>query len=93
MICTTPQRDFITGEQKYIDFRMESHSHRAITITDADYTLYNGEQIVATGKCKIDGKYVSVLLKAPDKTGTYLLEMRYTVPPETRKLKVVINVH
>lgn len=92
MISTTPQRDFILGEEKYIDFRIASHKEQAVVVSDAYYNLYDGSQIVETGACEVDGSYVSALLKPPY-AGTFLLEIMYTVPPETRKVKVVIRVN
>lgn len=91
MPLTMLQRDFIWGEEKYIDFQITSRVMQAVVVTAADFTLFKDFQIVQQGKCEIDGAYLSALIKPPD-VGEYLLEVRYTVPPETRKVKVVIHV-
>lgn len=91
MPLTMLQRDFIWGEEKYVDIQIASRLNRPVVIESADFTLYKDFQAVQQDKCEIDGAYVSALLKPPD-VGQYLLEIRYTVPPETRKVKVIVRV-
>lgn len=91
MPLTMLQRNFIYGEEKYIDIQVASKVNRQVVIESADFALYKNFQVVQQGKCEIDGAIISTLVKPPD-VGQYLLEVRYTVPPETRKVKVVINV-
>lgn len=91
MPLTMLQRDFIWGEEKYIDIQVTSKVNRPVVVESADFVLYKDFQAVQQGKCEIEGAFVSALVKPPD-VGQYLLEIRYTVPPETRKVKVAVNV-
>ena len=91
MALTMLQRDFIYGEEKYIDIQVTSKINRPVIVESADFVLYKNFQVVQQGKCEIDKSFVSALVKPPD-VGQYLLEIRYTVPPETRKVKVVVRV-
>lgn len=91
MALTMLQRDFIWGEEKYVDIQVTSKVNRPVVVESADFTLYKDFQVVQQGKCEIDNAFVSALIKPPD-VGQYLLEIRYTVPPETRKVKVVVRV-
>lgn len=90
MAQTLLKRSFIWGEEKYVDFQVKNRDNRPAVVTEADFTLFKDFQIVQQGECEIDGSFVSALVDPPD-VGKYLLEVRYTVPPETRKVKVVVE--
>jgi hypothetical protein len=81
---------FFKGEEKYIQLLITSKKKEPIIITDATYTLTrNGE--VVSGKCEIDDSTILILLN-PSEVGSYMLEVTYTIPPETRKVRCVVDV-
>lgn len=93
MIDTTPLRLFTPGENKLIRFKVASHKKQAVVVIDAVYTLYDGNQIVSTGKCAVNKDEVSFYLTAPNEPGTYTLETLFSIPPETRKMRVLVRVN
>ena len=82
---------FIKGEKKYIQFLISSKKKEPVIITDATYTLIRNDEVIS-GKCNIDGSTLMVLLD-PVNVGSYQLEVTYTIPPETRKVRCVIDVN
>ena len=85
------QRDFILGEKKYIKLKATSCDGSPVVITGAAYELFEGEALVEEGSCSVNGDEFMVLLEPP-KTGDFVLVITYEVAPETRKVKVAINV-
>jgi len=87
------QRDFKVGEKKYIDFEVSSTDGSAFTITAATYDLmdYEGD-LVEHGNCTINAHKLNILLESPLETGRYVLKVWYTVPPEVRGERVIVNV-
>lgn len=85
------RRDFILGERKYIKFTATSCNNEPVVITDAGYTLSKDGEVTETGICTIDGADIMALI-APDEIGDYILELTYTIAPETRKVRVAIHV-
>ena len=85
------RREFILGEQKYIKFEATSCDGMPVVITGASYTLSEGENIVDSGICMIDGAEILALIE-PKNLGDYILEVTYHVAPETRKVRVAIHV-
>lgn len=88
------KRDWILGEDKYIDLEVRSNQLGPIVILSASWELKKNidtdpEQ---TGTCEIDGAQISALVE-PRETGVYTLEITYEIPPETRKVRVILNVH
>lgn len=86
------QRDFILGEEKYIKFRATSCDDIPIIITDANYTLTQNNVMESSGKCAIVNNDEILTLICPKNIGEYILEVTYTIAPETRKVRVAINV-
>ena len=82
---------FIRGEKKYIQFLVSSKKKEPVIITDATYTLIRNDEVVASGECEKDGSTLLVLLELMN-IGSYQLEVTYTIPPETRKVRCVIDV-
>lgn len=82
---------FIRGEKKYIQFLVLSKKKEPVIITDATYTLIRNNEVVDNGICRIDGPAILVLLEISN-FGSYQLEVTYTIPPETRKARCVIDV-
>lgn len=84
-------RNFYLGEDKYVDFEIRSKSLHTIVITSATYELKQQNTIVLSGQCEINGDRISILLEPPER-GQYILEMTYTVAPETRKTIIKLLV-
>ena len=43
------------------------------------------------GTCEVEKGRISVLVE-PQQTGMYTLEITYEIPPETRKVRVILDV-
>ncbi|MHB1154062.1 MAG: hypothetical protein ACYCWE_20275 [Eubacteriales bacterium] len=87
----TAQREFILGEEKYIDFQVRSSITQTVVITSATYILSkNGDENIS-GVCIINGSKISVLLVPPER-GVYLLEITYIIAEEKRKVHVSLSV-
>lgn len=82
---------FIRGEKKYIQFLISSKKKEPVIITDATYTLTRNDEVIR-GNCEIKDSTLLVLLD-PVNIGSYQLEVTYTIPPETRKVRCVIDVN
>ena len=82
---------FIKGEKKYIQILISSKKKEPIIITSATYTLTRNNEVVISGDCEIKDSTLLVLLD-PVSIGSYQLEVTYTIPPETRKVRCVIDV-
>lgn len=82
---------FFKGEEKYIQLLITSKKKEPIIITDATYTLTRNGETILNGKCDIDGSTLLVLLN-PSNVGSYMLEVTYTIPPETRKVRCMVDV-
>ncbi|MDP4152606.1 MAG: hypothetical protein Q8865_04070 [Bacillota bacterium] len=84
--------EFILGESKYIDFAVSSKTIDQFVIVSAGYELKddNGE-VITSGQCDIDGHTVSALI-TPSSRGRFILEINYSIPPEQRKARVLVNV-
>ena len=82
---------FIKGEKKYVQFLISSKKKEPIIITSATYTVTRNYEVVTSGDCEIDGSMILVLLDQLN-IGSYQLEVTYTIPPETRKARCVIDV-
>ncbi len=82
---------FVRGEKKYIQFLVLSKKKEPIIITNATYTLTHNNEVVECGSCEIDGSAILVLLELST-FGSYQLEVTYTIPPEIRKARCVVDV-
>lgn len=87
------KRSWILGEDKYVDLEVRSAQPGAVVIPKAEWVLRrNGvTEAEQMGACAVDGAFVSTLVE-PQQTGTYTLEITYEVPPETRKVRVILDV-
>lgn len=87
------KRDFILGEDKYIDFLVASRQENVDVVIDSacwDLTkVGKGESL--HGDCRITGNMISALI-CPPSSGNYILTITYKIPPETRKMEVELNV-
>lgn len=88
------KRDWILGEDKYIELEVHSKQSGPIVIPSASWELKKNMDAdpEQAGACEIDGALISVLVE-PRETGVYTLEITYEIPPETRKVRVILNVH
>ena len=82
---------FIKGEKKYVQFLVSSKKKEPIIITDATFTLTRNGEMVLNGNCEIEDSTILVLLD-PVNIGSYQLEVTYIIPPETRKVRCMVNV-
>lgn len=82
---------FIQGEKKYIQFVISSKKKEPVIITNATYTLTRNNEVVDSGPCEIEGSTLLVLLELLA-FGSYQLEVTYTIPPETRKVRCMVDV-
>ena len=74
---------FVLGERKNIKMNVTSRKQQIVVITEARYTISDRQgSVVATGECEINQNSMSVLY-CPEKTGMYVFEVNYTIPPET----------
>lgn len=85
------RRDFILGEKKYIKFKATSYDGVPVIIIHAAYELLKDNVVVSSGACEINGESFMALIE-PLNLGEHVLEVTYTVAPETRKVRVAINV-
>jgi hypothetical protein len=85
------QREFILGEEKYLDFQVRSAITQTVVITSATYTLTKAGAVDITGVCIINGNKISVLIEPPE-LGMYLLEVTYIIADEKRKTRVYLSV-
>lgn len=87
----TAQREFILGEEKYVEFQVCSTIAQTIVITSATFVLSKAGETDVTGSCAIDGGKISTLIEPAEK-GTYLLEITYIIVDEKRKVRVILLV-
>jgi len=80
------------GESKFIDFLVSSKSQEQFVIASANYELKDDDgSVLASGQCNIDGNKISALI-SPSSRGRFILEISYSIPPEQRKVRVLVNV-
>lgn len=60
-------------------------------VTGATYKLLEGDSVIDSGDCIVNGSQFMVLLE-PNKKGSFVLEVEYTIAPELRKVRVAIDV-
>lgn len=84
--------NFILGERKIIQFEVVStKKNEAVIITDAAWALTRQGATVLSGSCTIENNIMEILLE-PDQEGTFELMITYTIAPEVRKVRCVVNV-
>ncbi|MEA5136428.1 MAG: hypothetical protein VB035_09875 [Candidatus Fimivivens sp.] len=83
---------FALGEQRYLEFEIRPRrTNDTVVITAASWELQKNGTTIETGNCEVDGKTIRALIAPADK-GVYQLELSVTVPPETRKERLMIYV-
>ncbi|WMJ82726.1 hypothetical protein ACS3UN_02230 [Oscillospiraceae bacterium LTW-04] len=83
---------FVLGEQRYLEFEVRPRrTDDTVVITEATWSLQQNGATVEAGNCKVDGKIVRALI-APANKGMYQLDLSVTVPPETRKERLMLYV-
>lgn len=83
---------FALGEQRYLEFEIRPRrANDTVVITVASWALQQNGTTIENGDCEVDGKTIRALI-APTDEGVYQLELSVTVPPETRKERLMIYV-
>ncbi len=83
---------FMQGEQRYLEFEIiPRRQNDAVVITAASWELLQNGTAVDGGACEVDGRAIRALI-APAGPGVYQLELAVTVPPETRKERLMLYV-
>ncbi len=94
MTCkNAPSIKFVLGEKKYVWFKVVSKIDQFFTITEATWELKRVGEVVASGKCDVDGTDTVRLLLEPPGYGAYTLYVSYTIPPEVKKAQVNVIVN
>lgn len=90
----TYKRSWILGENKYVELEVRSKRAESIVVSQANWTLTQdaASEAEQTGTCEVNGGLISALVE-PRQTGAYTLEITYKMPPETRKVRVMLDVH
>ncbi|WP_154666508.1 hypothetical protein [Anaeromassilibacillus senegalensis] len=89
----TYKMDWILGEDKYVDLEVRSRPAGPVVVPRAVWNLKRNIEgtIEQTGTCEVDGGRIGVLVE-PQQVGAYTLEITYEIPPETRKVRVMLDV-
>lgn len=83
---------FALGEQRYLEFEIRpKRQNDTVVITEAVWSMQQNGAAVDGGSCDVDGKSIRALI-APAEKGVYQLELSVTVPPETRKERLMLYV-
>lgn len=85
------QREFILGENKYVEFKVKSTINQIIFITSANYELFKDEALISSGPCEISDDIISALIQ-PNEKGLFELIITYIIGAETRKIRTNIKV-
>lgn len=87
-------RQFILGEDKYVELEIRCRQRdAAVVIPEASWELsrVSGEAPESSGACEIERQYIRALIE-PRERGEYRLMITYSIPPETRKAEVRLDV-
>lgn len=90
----TYKRSWILGEDKYVELEVRRQQQPGpVVIPHAGWALVKHATGVTeqAGVCDIEGGRISMLIE-PQRVGLYTLEITYEVPPETRKVRVMLDV-
>ncbi len=91
-MCECFNRQYTVGEKRLIEWQIKPNAQiDTVVVTDARYELLKNGEVVKTGKADIDGRKLSCMFEA-EETGSFLLRVFVTVPPETVKAEVNIDV-
>ena len=88
------KRSWILGEGKYVELEVCSTQKGEVTIPSASWSLTpeTAAEAEQSGACEVEGNRIRALIE-PQKTGNYTLEITYELQPETRKVRVMVDVH
>lgn len=85
-------RQYTVGEKRLIEWQIKPNTQiDTVVVTDAYYELLKNGEVVKTGIVDIDGRKISCMFEA-EETGSFLLRVFVTVPPETVKAELYIDV-
>lgn len=83
---------FALGEQRYLEFEIRPcRANDTVVVTEAGWSLLQNGEAADSGPCEVDGRIIRTLI-APAEKGVYQLELSVTVPPETRKERLMLYV-
>lgn len=91
-MCECLNRQYTVGEKRLIEWQIKPNTQiDTVVVTDAHYELLKNGEVVKTGNVDIDGRKISCMFEA-EETGSFLLRVFVTVPPETVKAELYIDV-
>ena len=83
---------FMQGERRYLEFEIiPRRQNDTVVVTEASWELQQNGAVLDGGDCEVDGRTIRALI-APAERGVYQLELSVTVPPETRKERLMLYV-
>lgn len=87
-----PTRQYTVGEKRLIEWQIKPNTQiDTIVVTDARYELLENGAVVKSGSVDIGKRMISYMFEA-EKPGNFLLRVFVTVPPETVKTELYIDV-
>lgn len=85
-------RQYTVGEKKLVEWIIKPNTQiDTIVVTDARYELLKNGEILKTGNVDVSGCKISYMFEA-EEPGSFLLRVFVTVPPETVKAELSIEV-
>ncbi len=86
------QREYTVGEKRLIEWQIQPNSKiDTVVVTDARYELLKNGKTVKTGNAEVSGRKISLMFEAEEE-GSFILRIFVTVPPETVKAELRIEV-
>lgn len=91
-MCECLNRQYTVGEKRLIEWQIKPNSQiDTVVVTKARYELLKNGEVVKTGNMDVNGRKISCMFEA-EEIGSFLLRVFVTVPPETVKAELYINV-
>ncbi len=76
-------REFEVGEKRLIEWEaVPNSSIDTVVVTNAEYSIIRKGEVIKSGSASIDGTKISCIFEA-EETGSFILRISVTVPPET----------
>lgn len=91
-MCECLKRQYTVGEKRLIEWQIKPNTQiDTVVVTDARYELLKNGNVVKKGIVEISGYKISCMFEA-EETGSFLLRVFVTIPPETVKAELYIDV-
>ncbi len=85
-------RRYKIGEKRLIEWQIKPNSpNDTVVVTDARYELLSNGAIVKAGQVTVNNRLISHIFEA-ENTGSFILRIFVTVPPETVVTELYIDV-